>query len=396
MISEKMIGMVQNSSAIRAMFEEGKIMAAKYGAENVYDFSLGNPNVPAPAEVKEAIEDILGEEDSLMVHGYMSNSGYEDVRQAIADSINKKFETQFRQENILMTVGAAGGLNVILKTLLNPQDEVLTFAPYFGEYRSYVSNFDGILKAVPANTVDFQPNLEAFETMITPKTKAVIVNTPNNPTGVVYSEDTIKKLAQILEDKQKEYGISIYLISDEPYRELAYDGAEVPYLTKYYKNTIVGYSFSKSLSLPGERIGYLVIPDEADESELIIGAANVANRILGYVNAPSLFQRVIAKCLDAKVDVEYYNRNRETLYNGLVKAGFSCIRPEGAFYLFVKSPVENEKEFCEAAKKYHLLIVPGSSFACPGYVRLAYCVSYETVTGALPKFEELAKEYGLS
>ena len=396
MISEKMIGMVQNSSAIRAMFEEGKIMAAKYGAENVYDFSLGNPNVPAPAEVKEAIEEILGEEDSLMVHGYMSNSGYEDVRQTIADSINKKFETHFHQENILMTVGAAGGLNVILKTLLNPGDEVLTFAPYFGEYRSYVSNFDGILKAVPANTVDFQPNPEAFETMITPKTKAVIVNTPNNPTGVVYSEDTIKKLAQILEDKQKEYGISIYLISDEPYRELAYDGVEVPYLTKYYKNTIVGYSFSKSLSLPGERIGYLVIPDEADESELIIGAANVANRILGYVNAPSLFQRVIAKCLDAKVDVEYYNRNRETLYNGLVKAGFSCIRPEGAFYLFVKSPVEDEKAFCEAAKKYHLLIVPGSSFACPGYVRLAYCVSYETVTGALPKFEELAKEYGLS
>lgn len=396
MISEKMIGMVQNSSAIRAMFEEGKIMAAKYGAENVYDFSLGNPNVPAPAEVKEAIEEILGEEDSLMVHGYMSNSGYEDVRQTIADSINKKFETHFHQENILMTVGAAGGLNVILKTLLNPGDEVLTFAPYFGEYRSYVSNFDGILKAVPANTVDFQPNPEAFETMITPKTKAVIVNTPNNPTGVVYSEDTIKKLAQILEDKQKEYGISIYLISDEPYRELAYDGVEVPYLTKYYKNTIVGYSFSKSLSLPGERIGYLVIPDEADESELIIGAANVANRILGYVNAPSLFQRVIAKCLDAKVDVEYYNRNRETLYNGLVKAGFSCIKPEGAFYLFVKSPVEDEKAFCEAAKKYHLLIVPGSSFACPGYVRLAYCVSYETVTGALPKFEELAKEYGLS
>lgn len=396
MISEKMIGMVQNSSAIRAMFEEGKIMADKYGAENVYDFSLGNPNVPAPAEVKNAIEEIIHEEDSLMVHGYMSNSGYEDVRQAIADSLNERFETRFRQENILMTVGAAGGLNVILKTLLNPGEEVLTFAPYFGEYRSYVSNFDGILKAVPANTVDFQPNLEVFETMITPKTKAVIVNTPNNPTGVIYSEETVKKLAQILEKKQKEYGISIYLISDEPYRELAYDGAEVPYLTKYYRNTIVGYSFSKSLSLPGERIGYLVIPDEADESELIIGAANVANRILGYVNAPSLFQRVIAKCLNARADVEYYNRNRETLYNGLAEAGFSCIKPQGAFYLFVKSPVEDEKEFCEAAKKYHLLIVPGSSFACPGYVRLAYCVSYETVTGALPKFAELAKEYGLS
>lgn len=396
MISEKMIGMVQNSSAIRAMFEEGKIMADKYGAENVYDFSLGNPNVPAPAEVKNAIEEIIHEEDSLMVHGYMSNSGYEDVRQAIADSLNERFETRFRQENILMTVGAAGGLNVILKTLLNPGEEVLTFAPYFGEYRSYVSNFDGILKAVPANTVDFQPNLEVFETMITPKTKAVIVNTPNNPTGVIYSEETVKKLAQILEKKQKEYAISIYLISDEPYRELAYDGAEVPYLTKYYRNTIVGYSFSKSLSLPGERIGYLVIPDEADESELIIGAANVANRILGYVNAPSLFQRVIAKCLNARADVEYYNRNRETLYNGLAEAGFSCIKPQGAFYLFVKSPVEDEKEFCEAAKKYHLLIVPGSSFACPGYVRLAYCVSYETVTGALPKFAELAKEYGLS
>lgn len=395
MISEKMIGMVNNGSAIRAMFEEGKIMAAKYGAENVYDFSLGNPNVPAPKEVKDAIEEIINEEDSLMVHGYMSNSGYEDVRETIAASINSKFGTAFHQENILMTVGAAGGLNVILKTLLNPGDEVLTFAPYFGEYRSYVANFDGILNAVPANTVDFQPNLVEFEKMLTAKTKAVIVNTPNNPTGVVYSEETIIKMADILRAKQQEFGTSIYLISDEPYRELAYDGVEVPYLTKYYANTIVGYSFSKSLSLPGERIGYLVIPDEADESELIINAANVANRILGYVNAPSLFQRVIAKCLDAKADVEYYNRNRETLYKGLTEAGFSCIRPEGAFYLFVKSPVEDEKEFCQAAKKYNLLIVAGSSFACPGYVRLAYCVSYETIVNSLPKFAELAKEYGL-
>lgn len=395
MISEKMIGMVNNSSAIRAMFEEGKIMAEQYGAENVYDFSLGNPNVPAPKEVKEAVAEIINEEDSLLVHGYMSNSGYEDVRKAIADFLNTRFETAFHEENILMTVGAAGGLNVILKTLLNPGDEVLTFAPYFGEYRSYVSNFDGILNAVPANTEDFQPNLEAFAGMITAKTKAVIVNTPNNPTGVVYSEEVIVKMADILREKQQEYHTSIYLISDEPYRELAYDGVEVPYLTKYYENTIVGYSYSKSLSLPGERIGYLVIPDEADDSELIINAANVANRILGFVNAPSLFQRVVGKCLDAKVDVEYYNRNRETLYNGLVKAGFSCIKPQGAFYLFVKSPVEDEKEFCAAAKKYHLLIVPGSSFACPGYVRLAYCVSYETIVNALPKFEELAKEYNL-
>lgn len=395
MISEKITAMVQNGSAIRAMFEDGKIMAAKYGAENVYDFSLGNPNVPAPVKVKEAIQTILSEEDSLMVHGYMSNSGYEDVRKAISDSLNRRFGTAFHWENILMTVGAAGGLNVILKTLLNPGDEVLTFAPYFGEYRSYVSNFDGILNAVPANTKDFQPNLEEFEKMLTAKTKAVIVNTPNNPTGVIYSEATIEKMADILRAKEQEFGTSIYLISDEPYRELAYDGVEVPYLTKYYHNAIIGYSYSKSLSLPGERIGYLVIPDEADESALVIEAANVANRILGYVNAPSLFQRVIAKCVDEKVDLEYYNRNRETLYQGLLDAGFSCIKPEGAFYLFVKSPVEDDKAFCEAAKKYHLLLVPGSSFAGPGYVRLAYCVSYETIVHALPKFKELAAEYGL-
>lgn len=396
MIAEKMKGFVTNSSVIRAMFEEGKKMAAIYGAEHVFDFSLGNPNVAAPEAVAEAIRSILAEENPVEVHGYMNNSGYEEVRSAIARSLNARFGTKFDENCILMTVGAAGGLNVIFKTLLNPGDEVLVFAPFFGEYRSYVGNYDGVLKVVPADTETFQPNLALFEAMITEKTKAVIVNSPNNPSGVVYSEDTIRKLAHILCKKEREFGTSIYLISDEPYRELAYDGVEVPYLTEYYHNTIVGYSFSKSLSLPGERIGYLVIPDEADESELIIGAANVANRILGYVNAPSLFQRVIAKCLNARADVEYYNRNRETLYNGLAEAGFSCIKPQGAFYLFVKSPVEDEKEFCEAAKKYHLLIVPGSSFACPGYVRLAYCVSYETVTGALPKFAELAKEYGLS
>ena len=393
MISEKMTAMVKNSSAIRAMFEEGKIMAAKYGAENVYDFSLGNPNVPAPEAVKQAIEEILQEEDPLMVHGYMSNSGYEDVRAAIADSLNQRFGTKFHQENILMTVGAAGGLNVVMKTLLNPGEEVLTFAPYFGEYRSYVSNYEGILRAVPANTVDFQPNLEQFEAMICEKTKAVIVNSPNNPTGVVYSEAIIQKMAAILEKKEKEYGTSIYLVSDEPYRELAYDGVEVPYLTKYYDNTIVGYSYSKSLSLPGERIGYLVIPDEVTDSETVLSAANVANRILGFVNAPTLQQKIVKACLNEKTDISYYDRNREALYNGLKECGFDCIKPEGAFYLFVKSPVENEKEFCEAGKKYNILMVPGSSFACPGYVRLAYCVSYETIVNSLPKFAELAKEY---
>ncbi len=394
MIADKMQNMVKNSSAIRAMFEEGNRLAKIYGRENVFDFSLGNPNVPAPQAVKDAIIEILNEEDPVALHGYTnSNAGYEDVREAVAQSLNEKFDTAFSAKNIVMTVGAAGGLNVALKVLLNPGDEVITFAPYFGEYRSYTANFDGVLVAISPNTEDFQPKLDEFETKITPKTKAVIVNTPNNPTGVVYSEDTIKKMAAIMEAKQKEFGTDIYLISDEPYRELAYDGVEVPYLTKYYANTIVGYSFSKSLSLPGERIGYLVIPDEASDSEDLISAASVATRILGFVNAPTLQQKMVVKCLNEQTDISYYDRNRETLYHGLRECGFTCIKPEGAFYLFVKSPVEDEKAFCAAAKKYNILIVPGSSFGCPGYVRMAYCVAYETIVNALPKFKELAKEY---
>ena len=394
MISKKMENMVANSSAIRAMFEEGNRLAKLYGAENVFDFSLGNPNVPAPAAVKKAICEILEEEDPIVLHGYTnSNAGYEDVRQAVAESLNERFGTAFAAHNITMTVGAAGGLNVIFKALLNPGDEVIAFAPYFGEYRSYTNNYDGVMVEISPNTVDFQPKLDEFEAKITPKTKIVIVNTPNNPTGVVYSEETIRKLASIMEAKQKEFGTEIYLVSDEPYRELAYDGVDVPYLTKYYANTIVGYSYSKSLSLPGERIGYLVIPDEAADSEKLISAANVATRILGFVNAPTLQQKVVKACLNEKTDISYYDRNRETLYQGLKDLGFECIKPEGAFYLFVKSPVEDERAFCQAAKKYNILIVPGSSFACPGYVRLAYCVSYETIVNSLPKFAELAEEY---
>ena len=393
MIAEKMVGYVKNSSLIRAMFEEGKRLADLYGAENVYDFSLGNPNVPAPKEVEDAVREILDGEDSVFVHGYMNNSGYGDVRQTIADSINKKFGTAFGENNIIMTVGAAGGLNVIFKTLLNPGDEVIAFAPYFGEYRSYTTNYDGVLVEISPNTETFQPNLVEFEQKITAKTKAVIVNTPNNPTGVIYSEETIKELAAIMEKKQKEFGTDIYLISDEPYRELVYTDAEVPYLTKYYANTIVGYSFSKTLSIPGERIGYLVIPDEASDSEDLLSAASVATRILGFVNAPTLQQKMVVKCLNEQTDISYYDRNREALYNGLTECGFTCIKPEGAFYLFVKSPIEDEKEFCAAAKKYNILIVPGSSFGCPGYVRMAYCVAYETIVNALPKFKELAKEY---
>ena len=277
MISKKMENMVANSSAIRAMFEEGNRLAKIYGAENVFDFSLGNPNVPAPEEVKNAIIELLNEEDPIALHGYTnSNAGYADVREAVAQSLNERFGTEFEGKNIVMTVGAAGGLNVILKSLINPGDEVIAFAPYFGEYRSYVSNYDGVLVEVSPDTETFQPKLAEFEEKITAKTKAVIVNTPNNPTGVVYSEETIEKMAEILEKKQKEFGTDIYLISDEPYRELAYDGVEVPYLTKYYANTIVGYSYSKSLSLPGERIGYLVIPSEASDSEDLISAASDA------------------------------------------------------------------------------------------------------------------------
>ena len=392
MIADKMVGYLSNNSVIRAMFEEGRKMAEKYGAENVYDFSLGNPNVAAPVQVKESVLKHI-EEDSLDIHGYMSNIGYEEVREKIAQSINKRFDTKFHASNIIMTVGAAGGLNVIFKTLLNPGDEVITFAPFFGEYRNYTDNYDGKLVVISPNTIDFQPNLQEFEEKITPKTKVVIVNNPNNPTGVVYSEETIKKMAAILEKKQKEFGTDICIVSDEPYRELAYDGVEVPYLTKYYKNTVVGYSYSKSLSLPGERIGYLVIPDEMTDSEQVKSAAGIATRILGFVNAPSLFQKVVADCLDAKVDVSYYNRNREALYNGLQKCGLTCIKPQGAFYLFVKSPIEDEKAFCEEAKKYNILLVPGSTFGCPGYVRIAYCVAYETIVNAMPGFEKLAKNY---
>ena len=395
MISEKMKPYVKNNSAIRMMFEEGNRLRAKYGADKVFDFSLGNPSVPAPDSVREAIIELVNTTDPTVLHGYMSNAGFEDVRQTIAESLNRRFDTKFSAKNLIMTVGAASGLNVILKTILNPGEAVIVFAPYFLEYGAYVRNYDGVLVEISPDTTTFQPNLAEFEQRITPKTRAVIVNTPHNPTGVVYSEETIKKLSAILEAKQKEFGTVIYLISDEPYRELAYDGVEVPYLTKYYNNTVVGYSYSKSLSLPGERIGYLVIPDEADGSEELISAATIANRTLGCVNAPSLIQKVVAKCVDAKTDLAAYDKNRQALYNGLKECGFECIKPQGAFYLFVKSPVEDEKAFCEAGKKYNILMVPGSSFACPGYVRLAYCVSYETIVNSLPEFNKLAAEYGL-
>lgn len=398
MISEKMRPLAENNSVIRVMFEEGKRLAAIYGAENVYDFSLGNPNVPAPDEVKESILEILEEEESAFVHGYMSNAGYEDVRETIADSLNARFGTSFGVNNILMTVGAASGLNVILKTVLEPGDEVIVFAPYFVEYGNYVRNYDGTLVVISPNTEDFQPNLEELKEKITLRTRAVIINTPNNPTGVVYSAQTLERLAEILRQKKEEFGTEILLISDEPYRELAYDGAEVPYVTRYYEDTVICYSYSKSLSLPGERIGYLVIPDELQDSSEVFTAATIANRVLGSVNAPSLMQRVIKRCIEkgAHVNLAAYDRNRNRLYEGLKGWGFSCIRPEGAFYLFVKSPIPDEQEFCRQAAKYRLLLVPGTSFACPGYVRIAYCVSYEQIERSMPAFGKLAEEYGLT
>ena len=393
MISKKMENMVKNGSAIRAMFEEGKKMADKYGAENVYDFSLGNPSVEPPEDVKKAIFDVIENYKPNYVHGYMLNAGYEEVRKAIAENINKRFGTGFEAKNIVMTVGAAGGMNVIMKSLIDPDDEVVVFSPYFGEYRSYANNFDAKIVEISPDTSCFQPKLDEFEAKLTSRTKIVIVNSPNNPTGVVYSEDTIKKIAAIMEKKQKEFGNPIYLLSDEPYRELAFDGVEVPYLTKYYDNTIIGYSFSKSLSLPGDRIGYLVIPDEAEDSEKIIAAAGVATRILGFVNAPSLSQLFVSKCLDAKVDIEIYNRNRELLYNSLLEYGYECVKPEGAFYLFVKALEPDDKAFVAKAKEHRLLVVPGSTFGCAGYIRIAYCVDYDMIKRALPQFKALAEEY---
>ena len=396
MISEKMKGFVAGSSAIRAMFEEGKKMAAEYGADHVYDFSLGNPNVPAPQAVRDAILDITENEDPVMLHGYMNNSGYEDVRQTIAEHLNKNFHTSFSAKNILMTVGAAGGLNVILKTLLNPGDEVVTISPYFGEYRSYVGNFDGVLVESPANPETFYPDFTDLKKKITAKTKAMIINSPNNPTGVIYPESVIVELAQLLSEKEKLYGHPIYLISDEPYREIAFDGETVPWITGYYADSIVGSSFSKSLSLPSERIGYLVLPDSLDGAEDILAAANVANRILGFVNAPSLMQRVVARCIDVRADVDFYLKNRADLYLSLIEDGYTVVHPDGAFYMWVKSPEEDERAFVDRLKKdEHILAVQGRSFGCKGWVRIAYCVAHETIEGALPGFERVAKAYGL-
>ncbi len=390
-----MKSLVNNSSTIRAMFEEGKKLSDIYGEENVFDYSIGNPNVEPPENIKTIISDILNKEKPNLVHGYMNNSGYEDVRDDISSFLNKKNDLNLTRDNIVMTCGAAGGLNIILKSILNPGEEVITFAPFFGEYKNYTENFNGKLVIVPTNIDTFEPDLDELSKVINSKTKAIIINNPNNPTGVIYSKEAIQKLADLLKEKQRELNSSIYLISDEPYREIVYDDAEVPCLLKYYDNTFIGYSYSKSLSLPGERIGYVVVNPSMTDCDEMMAALNIANRILGFVNAPSLFQRVIAKSLGSEVDVSIYKRNRDLLYNHLIKLGFTCIKPEGAFYLFPRTPIEDDKKFCQDAKQFNLLLVPGSTFGCPGHVRLSYCISYEKIEKSLEAFDKLAKLYSM-
>lgn len=395
MISNKMKSLVNNSSTIRAMFEEGKRLSDIYGEENVFDYSIGNPNVEPPENIKTIISDILNKEKPNLVHGYMNNSGYEDVRDDISSFLNKKNDLNLTRNNIVMTCGAAGGLNIILKSILNPGEEVITFAPFFGEYKNYTENFNGKLVIVPTNIDTFEPDLDELSKVINSKTKAIIINNPNNPTGVIYSKEAIQKLADLLKEKQRELNNSIYLISDEPYREIVYDDVEVPCLLKYYDNTFIGYSYSKSLSLPGERIGYVVVNPSMTDCDEMMAALNIANRILGFVNAPSLFQRVIARSLGSEVDVNIYKRNRDLLYNHLIKLGFTCIKPEGAFYLFPGTPIEDDKKFCQDAKQFNLLLVPGSTFGCPGHVRLSYCISYEKIEKSLEAFDKLAKLYSM-
>lgn len=389
-IAKRMEPLVAGSSVIRKLFEEGKELAKEVGAENVYDYSLGNPSVPAPDAVKASIIKILENEDPLYVHGYMSNSGYEEVRQAVADNLNERFGSEYKLDDIIMTVGAASGINDILDIFLDYGDEVIAFAPFFGEYRNYVITAGGILKAVPADTKTFQINIDALDEVITEKTKLIIVNNPNNPTGVIYSGETLDKLQAALEKAEERIGHPLYVISDEPYRELVYDDNVLPFMPDHIRNCLIVYSFSKSLSLPGERIGYIAISPKMDYYEEVKAGLVVTNRV-GSVNAPSLMQLVIKECLNERPQIEIYDQNRKMLYEKLTSLGFECLRPQGAFYLFVKSPIDDYEAFVNEGKKQHILMVDASSFGCPGYVRLAYCVSPEMIQRSFPAFERLAE-----
>ena len=393
-ISNSMETLVAGSGVIRKLFEEGLQMAEEFGKENVYDFSLGNPASPVPEAVTKAIADVLKENPDSYVHGYMKNAGFDETRKAVADHLNKSFGMGYSAEDIIMTVGAAGAMNCVFRAVLNPGDEVVVFAPFFGEYNSYASNYGGKLVVIPAKTDDFDLNLEKLEENISVNTKCIIVNNPNNPSGRIYPKETIERLGEIIKKAENRIGHPIYVLCDEPYRELAYDGVEVPYIPSIIENSIYIYSYSKTLSLPGERIGYLALSKKAEGYDKLIGALVVANRCLGYVNAPSLFQLVIGRCQDVGVDLEFYDKNRKLLYEKLTDLGFEVIKPEGAFYLLVKSPFEDESRFVELGKKQHIIMVSTKTFGCPGYVRIAYCVDYDMIKRSLPAFERLSKECG--
>lgn len=393
-VSEKMYELGSKRSAIRELFEYGKKRAAIVGAENVYDFSLGNPTVPAPDCVNEAIRELTEELDSISLHGYTSAQGDLEMRQAVADYLNRTYETSFKADNFYITMGAAASLSVCFKALtVSAEDEFIAIAPFFPEYQVFVQAAGAKFVVVPADTKEFQINMEELEKAINVHTKGIIVNSPNNPSGAVYNENTIQELAALLEKKSAEFGHPIFLISDEPYREIAYDGVEVPYMTKYYNNTLVCYSYSKSLSLPGERIGFVLVPDEVTESKAVYAAIAGAGRALGYVCAPSLFQKVIVKCIGNTGDINLYKKNRDLLYEGLTKIGYECFKPDGAFYMFVKALEEDSDAFCEKAKEEDLLIVSATGFGCPGYVRISYCVDEEMIKRSFGAFERLYQKY---
>lgn len=393
MYSGQMYELGSKGSMIREIFEYGKRRAAEIGADNVFDFSIGNPSVPAPDTVKKAIEELVLEGDPVVLHGYTSAAGDMDVRKAIADNINERYQAGVKPELMYMTAGAAAALCSTIRGLACPGDEFIAFVPFFPEYTVFVNNNGGKLVSVGVREKDFQIDVDVLAKSVNEHTKAIIVNSPNNPSGVVYTEESIRALAKFMKEKSEEYGHPIYLIADEPYRELVYDGLEVPYLPNYYDNTLVCYSYSKSLSLPGERIGYVLVSPKMEDAQKVYAAVCGAGRALGYVCAPSMFQFVAAKCVGQTSDISIYKYNRDLLYDNLTSYGFECVKPDGAFYLFMKAAEADALAFCEKAKKYDLLLVPCDSFGCPGYVRISYCVQPEMIKRALPAFKKLAEEY---
>ncbi|EQB88333.1 aspartate aminotransferase [Clostridium punense] len=392
MYSEKMLKNIEGASGIRAMFSEGVRLTRIYGKEKVYDFSLGNPYFEPSIEVCDRIK-YYTSEDQKGIHKYMNNLGFEDVRDKIANMIQLQSDVQLSKNNIAMVVGAAGGLNVVLKSILNDGDEVVMFAPFFSDYKFYVDNYGGKAVVVPADTKTFEPNIEMFKSVISHKTKAVIINTPNNPTGVVYSESILNKMAAVIEETEKKFNTEIFIISDEPYSKIFYENRKLPQILNIFKNGIIVTSFSKSLNLAGERIGYVAVSSKINQVDKLMDLISFSNRILGFVNAPALFQKVIGDCLDLEVNNSEYINRRDILYKKLIELGYECIKPQGAFYLFPKSPIDDDVEFVKKALKYNLIFVPGSAFGCPGYFRISYCVDLNTINNSLSAFEQLTNEF---